>query len=276
MVSLSRLAEIARGRVPAALCTVTDTRGSTPRKAGAKMVVFADGGDLNTIEGTIGGGAVEHRVRQEALEAIAETRPRTLALNLTTQLGMCCGGQMTIFIEPLRERPPCLVLGAGHVGLALARLSHAAGFDVTVADPRDELLVVERFGDDVALVPGYDDEDLDALPFGPDAFVVVVTHDHPTDQRLAEAVLGREFRYAAMVGSQRKALMMRQRCEAKGIAPERIAAMRSPAGLDIGAETPEEIALSIVAEMVQVRRREPASGALLAAGGEARGRAAGA
>lgn len=163
---------------------------------------------------------------------------------------------MTIYVEPLRERPPCVLLGGGHVALALARVSSLAGFDVTVADPREELLTRERFGDDVGLVPGYDDEDLDALPFGPDAFVVVVTHDHQTDQRLAEKVLARPFRYAAMVGSKRKALLTRQRCEAKGIAPERIAALRSPAGLDIGAETPEEIALSIVAEMVAVRRQE--------------------
>jgi xanthine dehydrogenase accessory factor len=256
MVSLFRLADLARGRAPAAVCTVTETRGSTPRKAGARMVVIADGSELGAIEGTVGGGAVEHRVRSEALLAIAQTRPRSLSLNLTTQLGMCCGGQMTIFIEPLRERPPCLLLGGGHVALALAHLARTAGFAVTVADPRDELLTSERFGDDVALVGGYDEEDLDTMPFGPDAFVVIVTHEHQTDQRLAEQLLRRDFRYGAMVGSQRKALLMRQRCEAKGLPAERIAAIRSPAGLDIGAETPEEIALSIVAEMVQVRRRE--------------------
>lgn len=223
------------------------------------MVVFADGSELGSIEGTIGGGAVEHRLREEALLAIAETRPRMVPLNLTTQLGMCCGGQMTVYVEPLRQRPPCVVLGAGHVGLALAKVAALAGFDVTVADPREELLTRERFGDDVTLVDGYDEEDLDALPFGPDAFVIVVTHDHQTDQRLSEQVLAREVRYAAMVGSRRKALLTRQRCEAKGIAPERIALLRSPAGVDIGAETPEEIALSIVAEMVAVRRREAAA-----------------
>lgn len=222
------------------------------------MMVVADGSALGRIEGTIGGGAVEHRLREEALLAIAETRPRLVQLNLTSQLGMCCGGQMSIYVEPLRARPPCVVLGAGHVGLAIARVAGVAGFAVTVADPREELLTLERFGDDVGLVDGYDDDDLDALPFGPDAFVIVVTHDHQTDQRLAEKVLARPFRYAAMVGSKRKALLTRQRCEAKGIPAERIAELRSPAGLDIGAETPEEIALSIVAEMVAVRRREAA------------------
>lgn len=258
MPSLERLAEIAKGPTPAAVCTVVETRGSTPRKAGARMVVFADGTPLGRIEGTIGGGAVEHRLREEAVLAIAETRPRMVHLNLTTQLGMCCGGQMTIYVEPLRERPPCVVLGGGHVGLAIAKVAHVAGFAVTVADPREELMTPARFGDDISLVHGYDDDDLDTLPFGPDAFVIVVTHDHQTDQRLVEKVLPRAYRYVAMVGSQRKALLTRQRCEAKGIAQERIAALRSPAGLDIGAETPEEIALSIVAEMVAVRRREAA------------------
>jgi len=254
-LDLERLAEIARGDRPAAVCTVTATRGSTPRKAGARMVVFADGSDVGLVEGTVGGGAVEHEIRREALLAIAESRPRTVELNLTTQLGMCCGGFMTLFIEPLRARPPCIILGAGHVGHALALLAETAGFSVTVADPRDELLTSERFGETMVRVSDYEPEDLDVMPFGPDAFVVVVTHDHRVDQRLAELVLERPFRYAAMVGSKRKALLTRQRCEAKGISAEQIARLRSPAGIDIGAETPEEIALSIVSEMVAVRRR---------------------
>ena len=250
-----RLAEIARGPLPAALCTVVATRGSTPRKTGASMVVLADGAELGSIEGTVGGGAVEHEIRREALAAIAETRPRSIELSLTAQLGMCCGGHMTVFIEPLRQRPPCLLFGAGHCGQALAELAHRAGFDVTVADPRDDLRAAARFPEGVRLVADYDEEDLEDLPFGPDAFVVVVTHDHQIDQRLAEAVLRRPFRYAALVGSKRKALMTRQRCIAKGLDEGLVNALRSPAGLDIGAETPEEIALSIVAEMVQVRRR---------------------
>lgn len=255
MFDPKRLAEIAAGPLPAALCTVVATRGSTPRKIGASMVVLADGSPLGRIEGTVGGGAVEHEIRREALEAIAETRPRSVELSLTAQLGMCCGGHMTLFIEPLRQRPPCILFGAGHCGQALARLAHDAGFDVTVADPRDELRDPARFPDGVRLAADYEAEDLDELPFGPDAFVVIVTHDHQVDQRIAEQVLRRPWRYAALVGSQRKALMTRQRCLAKGIDAARVDALRSPAGLDIGAETPEEIALSIVAEMVQVRRR---------------------
>jgi len=256
-MDLARLLALASAKEPAALCTVTTTKGSTPRKPGAKMVVVSDGTAMGRIEGTIGGGAVEHRVREAALECIRATRPKEITFALTSELGMCCGGQMTIFIEPLRARPPLIVLGAGHVGCALAAAGDLAGFDVTVCDPRAELLTEERFPK-ATRIDGYDDEDLARAPFGPDAFVVVVTHDHQTDQLLVERCLSRESRALSMIGSRRKAEMMRERCRAKGFSDDAIARVRSPAGLDIGAETPEEIALSIVAEMVQTRRRSGA------------------
>ncbi len=164
---------------------------------------------------------------------------------------------MTLFIEPVRTHPPCIVFGAGHVAEKLCASAAAAGFQVTVCDPRDELCTAARFPDAHQLVDDYDEEDLDALPFGPDAFVVVVTHDHPTDQRLAELTLRRQTRYVAMIGSARKAKLARDRAAAKGLAAADIDRLHSPAGLDIGAETPEEIAVSIVAEMIQVRRQRP-------------------
>jgi xanthine dehydrogenase accessory factor len=250
----ARLVEIAAGAHPAAVCTVTDTQGSTPRKAGASMVVIDDGTPQGSIEGTIGGGAVEHAVRAAALAAIGETAPRTLTIALSKELGMCCGGSMTFFIEPLRLKAPCIVLGAGHCAQALSALAARAGFSVTVADPREELLRPELFPDAAALVDDYASSDLDRLPFAADAFVVVATHDHPTDQQLVERVLTRPARYLALVGSTRKAMLTRERCLNKGFTQAQIERLRCPAGLDIGAETPAEIALSIVAEMVQVRR----------------------
>jgi xanthine dehydrogenase accessory factor len=172
---------------------------------------------------------------------------------------MCCGGTMTIFIESLRMRPPCILFGAGHTSQALAAAADAAGFDVTVVDPRDELCTTERFPT-ATLRNSYDhDDDLQALPFAADAFVVIATHDHQTDQRLAERVITRDFTYLGLVGSIRKATLTRERCRNKGIAGDVIDRLRCPAGLDIGAETPEEIALAIVAEMIQVRRRGEAA-----------------
>ncbi len=259
MLDPRRLAEIADGPCPAAVCTVVQTTGSTPRKAGASMVVIADGSEVGAVEGTVGGGAVEHEVRRAALEVIATTRPRTLEVSLTKQLGMCCGGTMTFFIEALRVRPPLVLFGAGHVAQALCRVAATAGFDVSVADPREELLTAERFPDAAALIDDYERDDLVRLPFGPDAFVVVATHDHKVDQEIVERTLPLSWRWLGLVGSQRKALLTRERCVNKGIDEALVAKLRSPVGLDIGAETPEEIALSIVAEMVQVRRRAEAA-----------------
>lgn len=259
MLDPARLAEIAAGNRPAAVCTVVATEGSTPRKAGATMVVLADGSELGAIEGTVGGGAVEHEVRRVALEVLATTRPRLLEIPLTAQLGMCCGGKMSVFIEALRTRPPLLLFGAGHLAQALSRMASGAGFEVHVADPREELLTAERFPDAHALLDDYEADDLARLPFGPDAFVVVATHDHRRDQEIVERILDRPARYLALVGSQRKALLTRERCLNKGLDPAWVERLRCPAGLDIGAETPEEIAVSIVAEMVHVRRAAEAA-----------------
>ena len=255
----------AEGR-PFVLCTVTASHGSTPQKPGSRLVVLADGG----LRGTIGGGAIEHEIRRQAKEVIATMTPRLVEIPLTTVLGMCCGGSVSVFIESLRTRPACILFGAGHVGEALCKSADAAGFDVTVVDPRDELRTPERFPAAVSLRDSYDhDDDYDGLAFASDAFVVIATHDHAADQRIAERVIGRDFAFCAMVGSMRKAVLTRERLQNKGVADDVIARLRCPVGVDIGAETPEEIAVSIVAEMVRVRRAGVASGATALAGAKA-------
>jgi xanthine dehydrogenase accessory factor len=260
MIDPRRLAEIVDGPHPAAIVTVVAATGSTPRKPGATMVVIADGTEHGHIEGTIGGGAVEHRLRSAALEVIATTRPRSVEVALSKELGMCCGGTMTFFIEALRLRPPLLLFGAGHVAQALCRVATTTGFDVTVADPREELLDTVHFPDAAALVDDYQREELARMPFGPDAFVVVATHDHQVDQSIIERVLPLPSRWCALVGSRRKAMLTRERCLNRGVDRTLVEKLRCPAGLDIGAETPEEIAVAIVAEMVHVRRLAEADG----------------
>jgi xanthine dehydrogenase accessory factor len=254
-----RLHELIRLQTSAALCTVVETQGSTPRKAGAAMLVIADGTHIGTIEGTVGGGTIEHQVREAAVQVIETGIPVCKKFALTTDLGMCCGGQMTIFIENLRERPPLIIFGAGHVGEAVCRIGAQAGFDVSVADPRKDRLRTDIFPDAIHLHDRYEKEDFSDMGIGPDSFVLVVTHDHPTDQRLVEDLVGGPFRYLAMIGSKRKAAMTVERCRNKGISEAQIERLRSPAGLDIGAETPEEIAVSIVAEMIAHRRQEDAT-----------------
>lgn len=254
MLTYAKIATISSKQTLAALCIVTETSGSTPRKAGAKMVVYADGSELGQIEGTIGGGAVEHQVRKRAIETLTTLRPIQFKLALTSELGMCCGGQMTVFIEPLGAKTPFILFGAGHIALAIAKFANDSGFALHVCDPRKELLSAERLPFATKLHSGYGTSELSEMPFGSGAFVLIVTHCHQTDQELTEAVLEKPFRYLGLVGSKRKSAMARQRCLNKGYSQELVDRINCPAGLDIHAETPEEIAISILAQMIQVLR----------------------
>ena len=242
-----RIAEIERSGGSAALVTVVRATGSTPREPGARMLVHADG----SIEGTIGGGRIEQTAIEEAQGAIADQRPRFIEHKLTQELGMCCGGSIALFVEPIIAAPRLIVFGAGHVGTALVRMAAQAGFVVHVADERDELLQPARLPEARALHPDLDDP---ALPWSEAAFVMVTTHDHALDQRLVEKALQKPFRWLGLIGSARKALLTRERLHAKGFSEALIERVRSPAGLAIGAETPEEIAISILAEMIARRR----------------------
>lgn len=247
MALFARIAALEAEGARAALVTVVRVTGSTPREAGAKMLVLEDG----TTEGTIGGGRIEHEAIREAREAIASGSARFLEHKLTQELGMCCGGQVALFIEPIRTTPPLVIFGAGHVGRAVCRAGAAAGFSVHIVDEREDFLNDERVKDAKSKTSELDDS---TLPFGAETFVLVTTHDHALDQRLVERCLTKPSRWLGLIGSRRKAHVTRERLAHKGFAPELIARVRCPVGLAIGAETPEEIAVSIVAELVAVRR----------------------
>jgi xanthine dehydrogenase accessory factor len=249
-----RIAELEAANAPAAVVTVVRTAGSTPREMGARMLVLPSG----AIEGTIGGGRVEQEAISEAQAALREGRPRYLEFKLTQELGMCCGGQVALFIEPLSPSPRLIVFGAGHVGAALVRLAAQAGFVVHVADEREELLDPRRLPEARRLHSELDDPE---LPFGSDAFIMVTTHDHALDQALVERALPKPHRWIGLIGSKRKAELTRQRLRHKGFSAEAVAMLRCPVGLAIRAETPEEIALAIAAELVLVRRGGAAGGA---------------
>lgn len=245
---LEVLVALRRQRRPCALCTVVETGGSSPRKRGAKMVVTPD----RSVVGTIGGGAIEQEVVDAAIGAISEGRPRTVAQQLTRDLGMCCGGRMTVFVEPQTYPPRLLIYGAGHIAAPTAEIAAAAGFDVTVIDPRPELAIADRLpaarvvcGDPVEHAARLDDND---------AHIVIVTHDHALDQAILEVLVERPRAYIGVIGSVRKRHRFRERLEASGFSPEATSRFRTPMGLDIGAVTPAEIAVSVVAELIQVRR----------------------
>lgn len=241
----------AEGR-PFVLCTVTASHGSTPQKPGSRLVVLGDG----SLRGTIGGGAIEQQVIDAALALLKDpgAQTRTLETHLTHDLGMCCGGKMTVFLEKHSAPASLVIFGAGHVAKELAALAHHVGFQVTVVDERAEWLNAERFPHatrrleqpDVVAKSLADSEHLHCC---------VATHDHPLDQACVEALVKKQLAYLGVIGSQRKALRFRQRLEAAGFTAAEVARFESPMGLEIDALTPAEIAVSIVARLIAVRRK---------------------
>ena len=238
----------------AALATVTAASGSTPREEGAKMLVRADG----SIMGTIGGGSIEFQVIKEAMEVIERCRPKNFKYRLKEgeDLGMICGGDVEVFIEPIISSPAMFILGGGHISLALAKIAKMAGFKVTVVDNRPEYATPERFPEaEQTIVSGYDTA-VSKLNVGKNGYIVIVTHGHKGDVDALEGALATEARYIGMIGSKTKNESVYGKLKAKGVTQEQIDRVYAPIGLPIHAQTPEEIAVSIIAEIIKVRRED--------------------
>lgn len=258
-------AKLAREGRAFAIAGILTAVGSTPRSK-ARMLVRSDG----TSIGTIGGGPVEAHVVACALECIKAQESRTLRYDLgaaseareARPAAMDCGGSMEIYIDAVAARRQLVVVGAGHVGLALARLADFAGFRVSVADSRAELLTAERFPMAEAF---YGQAGLAAalktLPADPGASLVIATHAE--DETALRAALTRSWGYIGLLGSRKKTVGLKKKLMEEGIACETLAKIRAPVGLDIGAETPEEIAIAVLAEILTDLRSK--SGAHLSA-----------
>jgi xanthine dehydrogenase accessory factor len=233
-----------------ALLTVIGTRGFTPRKESAHMLVEQDGATF----GTIGGGAIEHDMVAHARTLLASGgRSELVKRHLTQELGMCCGGEMTVFVEAVETLPSLTIFGAGYIARPLAALAAGCGFRVTVVDERPEWANPERFGQARVCCQAAEDY-LRAAELGDQDYVVVVTHDHALDQRLVQGLLRRPLKFVGMIGSVPKQRKFALRLRARGFDDETIQRLHTPLGLAIGANTPEEIAVSAMAEIIAVRR----------------------
>jgi xanthine dehydrogenase accessory factor len=241
----------------AALVTVIGTSGSTPRKAGSKMLVFPDG---RTV-GTVGGGCIDRRVFSEVARVFEEGRPRLCRYELdgetAAELGMICGGEMEVFVERIDAEPRVILFGGGHVAKTLAHLCAVVGFKVTVVDDRVEFAKRERFPDaSEVILEDFDRAGARAAQYGA-PFVVIVTRGHEHDRQVLVQVLRERTRYVGLLGSKHKIGAMFSALAQAGVPEEQIADVHTPIGLDIGAQTPEEIALAICAELVAARYGRP-------------------
>jgi len=238
---------------PAALVTIVAATGSTPQRIGAKMLVFADG----RMVGTIGGGCYENDAFWKAREAITNRRPRIvhyeLADDFAQETGLICGGQMDVYIEPIEPSPELYIIGAGHVGLHLARLAHEVGFRVHVVDDREKFANRERFPTAAEVVTDDIPAWIGRTSLPPHAYVVIVTRGHTNDLEALRALAPRDLRYLGLIGSRAKVARIYDALTADAMPADVLKRVHAPIGLDIGAVTPQEIAVSILAELIAVK-----------------------
>jgi xanthine dehydrogenase accessory factor len=238
----------------AALVTIVSASGSTPREEGAKMLVRPDG----SIFGTIGGGSLEARVIKEAIEVIRQGKPRHHHFTLTAkgagELGMICGGDTEVFIEPILTQPTLYIFGGGHIALALAKIGKLCGFKIAVVDDRAEFASAERFPEADFILAEDFAKSFSKLKIDRLSYIVIVTHGHKHDELVLEWAVGTPARYIGMIGSKTKVKTVYSHLLSREISQEQLDRVHAPIGLEIAAQTPEEIAVSILAEIIKVRR----------------------
>lgn len=232
-----------------ALCVIVATSGSTPLKTGAKMLVTEKG----NLFGTIGGGNFEKKVIENAKDLIAKQESGLFSHNLVQQHGMCCGGSIDVFIEFIMRPEKLYIFGSGHVGRALARLAVALPFDVFVIDNRKKELDL-LLSEEIQKIPLAYNEILPHLPFDKNTYITVMTYDHQIDREILAYCMKKDFGYLGMIGSKRKVEVTKKMFLSTHLfSKEDFAKVDTPMGIDINAESPEEIAISIMAKIIEVK-----------------------
>lgn len=255
MEMIERLNQSIRSGRPVVLCTVVETKGAVPRHSGTKMLVFSDG----HIEGTVGGGKVEELVREEAKTALRDGRTRLLDYNLIdTERGDpgLCGGTVRVYLEPYLQPATVVVVGAGHVGRAVVRLASWLGYRVVVSDDREDLCTPEASPGADLYLPVPLERLPEAMEIGPQTYLVLVTRGVEVDVAGLPALLTTNAPYIGLIGSKKRWAHCREKLKEAGVEDTQIARITSPIGLDIHAETPDEIAVSIMAEIIAFRNKD--------------------
>ena len=248
-----KLNQLRKDNVQTALVTVIATKGSTPRDAGAKMIVCGDG----NVYGTVGGSAVEAMVIDEARECLLSNQTKKVWHDLDDQeksdTGMICGGKMEFFIEPVNIGTHLYIFGGGHVALPLARTASMIGFSYTIVEDRPEFATAERFPEAKEIILATSDEIDQKMSFAESDYVAIVTRSHELDYRALKKVLNHSVKYIGLIASKVKKKQVFEQLKKDGFSEEKINQIHSPIGLDIAAQTPEEIAISIAAELIKVK-----------------------
>jgi xanthine dehydrogenase accessory factor len=236
-----------------ALATIVHTNGSIPSYESSRMLVREDG----TLSGTIGGGCVEAEVWAAAKEVMAKEAPRKMVFNLNNEAtydnGLICGGTVEVFVEPILPQPTLYLFGGGHVSMAVAKAAEQAGFAICVIDDREAFANRERFPMAREVFTTYENA-LEEISPNASSYLVIVTRGHKEDMRVLAWAVRTNARYIGMIGSKRKVISVYKALEKEGHRAEEFARVYAPMGLQIGALSPEEIAVSIVAELIAVRR----------------------
>jgi xanthine dehydrogenase accessory factor len=248
------LVRLRRAGQKCALATIVEVRGSIPSYESAKLLVREDG----SMAGTIGGGCVEAEVWTAAREVIATEKPRRLTFNLGQDAaydnGLICGGQLDVFVEPVLPVPAAVIFGAGHISKSLSKVATLAGFSTVVVDNRESFANRERFPEASEVHAGEYEDVFPLLAVNENSYLIIVTRGHRDDMRVLRLAAATPARYIAMIGSKRKVINVIRELEKEGVSRETLERIHAPMGLDIGAISPEEIAISVAAEMIAVRR----------------------